>query len=172
MYLMKYHMTRPMPRNHKKEHLAKKDKLMVNYAIHRIADAFTADFYVDYILLEMKVVEGDEGSGFVDGHTVNIFQSEQAYRQWKTKISRQLPTTAIWLGVSRFYLDQRKSLMSAIYYSCQDRFRHPMPKMSEEEIYWFTIEWYKDNMLIDGDDWPERKKFHADENKYENKIEN
>ena len=73
-------MTRPMPRNHKKEHLAKKDKLMVNYAIHRIADAFTADFYVDYILLEMKVVEGDEGSGFVDGHTVNIFQSEQAYR--------------------------------------------------------------------------------------------
>jgi hypothetical protein len=47
-----------------------------------------------------------------------------------------------------------------------------MPKMSEEEIYWFTIEWYKDNMLIDGDDWPEMNKFHADENKYENKIEN
>jgi len=117
---------------------------MVNYAIHRIADAFTADFYVDYILLEMKVVEGDEGSGFVDGHTVNIFQSEQAYRQWKTnKVSRQLPTTAIWLGVSRFYLDQRKSLMSAIYYSCQDRFRHPMPKKSKEEIYWLTIDWYK-----------------------------
>ena len=61
--------------------------------------------------------------------------------------------------------------MSAIYYSCQDRFRRPMPKKSEEEIYWLTIEWYKDNMLIDGDDWPEMKKFYADKNKYENKIE-
>ena len=28
---------------------------MVEYAIHRIADAFTADFYVDYICNEMKV---------------------------------------------------------------------------------------------------------------------
>jgi hypothetical protein len=48
-----------MPRYHKKQYLAKKDKLMVDYAIHRIADAFTADFYVDYIRLEMKVAEGD-----------------------------------------------------------------------------------------------------------------
>lgn len=52
---------------------------MVQYAIHRIADAFTADFYVDYIRLEMKVVERDEGTGFEDGHTVNIFQSQKAY---------------------------------------------------------------------------------------------
>lgn len=79
MYMMKYHMSRPIPRNHKKKIMAKKDRLMVQYAIHRIADAFTADFYVDYIRLEMKVVERDEGTGFEDGHTVNIFQSQKAY---------------------------------------------------------------------------------------------
>jgi hypothetical protein len=79
MYKMKYHMSRPIPRYHKKQHLAKKDELMINYAIHRIADAFTADFYVDYIRFEMKVVEGDEGSGFENGHTVNIFQCEKSY---------------------------------------------------------------------------------------------
>jgi hypothetical protein len=104
MYLMKYHMSRPLPRYHKKKYVAKKDQLMVNYAIHRIADAFTADFYVDYITLEMKVAEGDEGSGFENGHTVNIFQSQKEYKEWKKKVCKQLPTTTIWLGVSRFYL--------------------------------------------------------------------
>jgi hypothetical protein len=80
MYLMKYHMTRPMPKNHKKQFLKKKNKLMVNYAIHRIADAFTADFYVDYIMFEMKVGSGD---GFNGGSTINIFQSEKSHKQWK-----------------------------------------------------------------------------------------
>lgn len=167
MYLMKYHMSRAMPRYHKRQHLAKKDKLMVDYAIQRIADAFTADFYIDYIRLEMKVTEGDEGTGFKNGHSINIFQSEKAYKEWKKKVAKQLPTTTIWLGVSRFYLDQRKSLMSAFYYSCQDRFRRPMPKKTEEEIYQLTIRWYKDNYLIDEDDWPEMKRYFEDKNKYE-----
>jgi hypothetical protein len=53
---------------------------MVNYAIHRIADAFTADFYVDYIMFEMKVGSGD---GFNGGSTIHIFQSEKSHKQWK-----------------------------------------------------------------------------------------
>ena len=57
MYLMKYHLSRPLPKNHRKEYFAKKDRLMVNYAIHRIADAFTADFYVDFLMYQMDIVE-------------------------------------------------------------------------------------------------------------------
>lgn len=76
LYLMKYHMTRSMPKYHKREYFAKKDQLMINYAIHRIADAFTADFYVDYIQYEMKMGSSD---GFEGGSTVNIFQSKKTY---------------------------------------------------------------------------------------------
>lgn len=101
MYLMKYHMSRPVPRNHKKEHLARKDKLMINYAIHRIADAFTADFYVDYICYEMKM-GGDDS--FEGNSTVNIFQSKKQHDEWKKKVAKQLPTTTVWLAVSRLYL--------------------------------------------------------------------
>lgn len=32
---------------------------MVQYAIHRIADAFTASFYLDYICFEMKVADSN-----------------------------------------------------------------------------------------------------------------
>lgn len=53
MYLMRYHMARPLPKYHRRQHLEKKDKLMIEYAVHRIADVFTADFYVDYICYEM-----------------------------------------------------------------------------------------------------------------------
>jgi hypothetical protein len=74
---MKYHMTRPIPKYHKKEYFAKRNQLMINYAIHRIADAFTADFYVDFIQYEMKV--GSGGDGFEGKSTINIFQTKKSY---------------------------------------------------------------------------------------------
>jgi hypothetical protein len=52
---------------------------MINYAIRCIGDAFIADFYVNFIRFEMKVVERDEGSVFKNDNIVNIFQSEKAY---------------------------------------------------------------------------------------------
>jgi hypothetical protein len=113
---MKYHLSRPVPKNHQKQYFLKKDKLMINYAIHRIADAFTADFYVDMMMYQMKIVD--------DTPTVNlkVFQSKAAYEKWQNSLLKQAPTTCIWLAVSRFYLQKRKSLMSAIYNSCQNRF--------------------------------------------------
>lgn len=150
MHLMQYHMTQPMPKYHRKKHIEKKEKLMVQYALHRIADAFTADFYVDYICYEMKV--GSDNS-FDENSTVNIFSSKKQHEEWKKKIAKQLPTTTVWLAVSRLYLLNRKALMKAIYDSCQDRFRRPMPKKTEEEVYQLVIKWYQSNFLIDSDDW-------------------
>lgn len=46
---------------------------MINYAIHRIADAFTADFYVDFMMYQMDIVKDDQTS------KVKIFQSKQAF---------------------------------------------------------------------------------------------
>jgi hypothetical protein len=31
------------------KHIEKKEKLMIEYTVQRIADAFTTDFYIDYI---------------------------------------------------------------------------------------------------------------------------
>jgi hypothetical protein len=45
-----------------------------------------------------------------------------------------------------------------------------MPQKSEEEIYELTIEWYKQNFLIDEDDWPELKKSIQDQEGYQQKI--
>lgn len=60
MYLFKYYMSKPMPTNHKSKYLTKKDNLMINYAIQRIADVFTADFYIDFMRLEMKIVSDNK----------------------------------------------------------------------------------------------------------------
>ena len=139
MYLMRYYMTRPMPKYHRKKHIEKKEKLMVEYAVHRIADAFTADFYVDYVCYEMKVGSDDSFEG---NSTVNIFQSKKQHDEWKKKVAKQLPTTTVWLAVSRLYLQNRKGLMKAIYDSCQDRFHRPMPKKTEGEVYLLVIKWY------------------------------
>ena len=59
MYLMKYHMSRPLPKKHRNKYFQQKDKLMVNYALCRIADAFTADFYVDFMMYQMNIVKDD-----------------------------------------------------------------------------------------------------------------
>jgi hypothetical protein len=76
----------------------------------------------------MKV--GGEDS-FEGNSTINIFHTKKQHDDWKKKIAKQLPTTTIWLAVSRLYLQNRKVLMKAIYDSCQDRFHRPMPKKTE-----------------------------------------
>jgi hypothetical protein len=46
---------------------------MINYAVHRIADTFTADFYVDFLMYQMDVPKDDPSP------KAKIFQSRRAY---------------------------------------------------------------------------------------------
>jgi hypothetical protein len=66
-------MSRPLPKKHRKKYFEKKNKLMIKFAIHRIADAFTADFYVDFLMYQMDAPKDDPSP------KVKIFQSRQAY---------------------------------------------------------------------------------------------
>lgn len=78
---------------------------MINYVIHSIADAFAADFYVDSIRFEMKVVERDEGSGFKNDHIVNIFQSEKRIKIGRRKYQSNCQPLA-------FGLEYRDSILT------------------------------------------------------------
>ena len=48
---------------------------MVNYAIHRIADAFTADFYVDFMCFQMKTFSDDDPK-YPFSNKVNLFETK------------------------------------------------------------------------------------------------
>jgi hypothetical protein len=46
---------------------------MINYAIHRIADAFTSDFYVDYMRFQMKPYSDPYP------HNLYLFNTKETY---------------------------------------------------------------------------------------------